>query len=69
MQVQAAGKTDKEVKVMGGMTDRQFDAYQKSILRDLKRVQKRAEEKLPPGEKIEELEELIRDTEEQLQRP
>ena len=51
---------------MGGMTDRQFDTYQKSLLRELKRIKAAAKAK---DVEIEELEALIADTEQQLQRP
>ena len=51
-----------------GMTDRQFDAYQKSLLRDLKRIEEEVAE--IAGEiKSKELESLIKDIEEQLKRP
>ncbi|MCL2618766.1 MAG: hypothetical protein FWD98_06920 [Defluviitaleaceae bacterium] len=48
-----------------GMTDHQFDTYQKSLLRELKRIKASADEQ---GAKIAELDELIADTEQQLQR-
>ena len=51
-----------------GMTDRQFDAYQKSLLRDLKKIKK---EILAQKEdmKTEVLDELTKDIEDSLQRP
>ena len=51
-----------------GMTDRQFYVYLRSQLRELKRIRNKVEE-LTDGKKIEELEELIKDTETELQRP
>ena len=51
-----------------GMTDRQFDAYQKSLLRDLIRIKEELE-KIAGDVKIKELEILIKDIEEQLRRP
>ena len=50
------------------MTDRQFDTYQKSLLRELKRIEEAVAE-VSGGVKIKELDELIKDTEEQLRRP
>ena len=50
------------------MTDRQFDAYQKGLLRELKRV-KDDFLKNPDSTKNETLDKLIKDIEEQLQRP
>jgi len=49
-----------------GMTDRQFDEYQASLLRDLKRIEKEAN---AAGVKIEDLERLISDIEVRLTRP
>ena len=51
-----------------GMTDRQFDAYQKSLLRDLRRIEEEID-KISDGAKSKELEALIKDLEEQLTRP
>ena len=53
---------------MMGMTDRQFDAYQKSLLRDLKRIEEEIT-KIADGAKSKALEGLIKDIEEQLKRP
>ena len=49
-----------------GMTDRQFDAYQRLLLRELIRIQ---EELDKTGAKSETLENLKKDIEEQLRRP
>ena len=49
-----------------GMTDRQFDEYQASLLRDLRRIEK---EVAKAGLKIEDLDRLISDIENGLQRP
>jgi hypothetical protein len=51
-----------------GMTDRQFDTYQKSLLRDLRIIENEIKEKCS-GVKIKNLDILIKDTEEQLKRP
>ena len=51
-----------------GMTDRQFDTYQQSLLRELKRIRQEVD-KIAGGAKIKELEDLIQDTESHLQRP
>ena len=51
-----------------GMTDRQFDTYQKSLLRDLKRIKEEVA-KLTNGAESKELRELIQDIEDQLKRP
>jgi hypothetical protein len=55
------------VKVLG-MTDKQFDTYQRALLRDLKRI-KAELAKAAQGVELEALEVLIDDTENQLQRP
>ena len=49
-----------------GMTDRQFDAYQESLLRDLKRIK---EEATKAGVQIKDLDDLIQSIENQLKRP
>ena len=49
-----------------GMTDRQFDEYQASLLRDLRRIEREVAE---GGLRVEELERLIRDIEKGLQKP
>jgi len=49
-----------------GMTDRQYDDHQKSLLRELKRIRKTIAKHT--DEKIEELEELIEDIEDHLKR-
>jgi len=49
-----------------GMTDRQFDAHQKSLLRELKRIESQLAE---VGVENKDLQVLIKDIEEQLQRP
>jgi hypothetical protein len=51
-----------------GMTDRQYDSHQKYLLRELERIRKEAEE-LTGGKKIESLDKLIKDTEDDLKRP
>jgi len=51
-----------------GMTDRQFDAYQEMLLRELKRIEEEVG-KIKDGAKIKELEALIKSIERQLQRP
>jgi len=51
-----------------GMTDRQFDAYQKTLLQSLRRAAKEIEE-IKPNAKSESLEVIIRDIEDQLKRP
>ena len=51
-----------------GMTDRQFDSHLRGLLRDLKRIKMQLENEAG-GIRNEELEELIKDIEEQLQRP
>jgi hypothetical protein len=51
-----------------GMTDRQFDVYQKGLLRDLDRIQAEIAQKCGDVE-IENLKKLKKDTEESLQRP
>ena len=49
-----------------GITDRQFDAYQQSLLRELKRALRELEE---AGIENETIKSLIRDIESQLNRP
>jgi len=49
-----------------GMTDRQFDAYTKGQLRDLERIQNELAQK---GVKSEDLDRLIKDLQDQLNRP
>ena len=49
-----------------GMTDRQFDAYQRSLLRELKRIEA---EIAKSGVENADLDNLIKDIEEQLKRP
>ena len=49
-----------------GMTDRQFDVYLKSLLRDLERVRNEITES---GTTSNELERMIKDIEEHLRRP
>jgi len=51
-----------------GMTDRQFDAYNKRLLREYERI-KEEEAKITGGKTSETLEQLIKDTEELLNRP
>ena len=51
-----------------GMTDRQFDAYQQSLLRDLKRIKDEIES-AGDKKKSETLNALIADIENQLSRP
>jgi len=51
-----------------GMTDRQFDVYQKSLLRDLERIEEEIKQKCN-NVRIENLEKLKKDTEEALNRP
>ena len=51
-----------------GMTDRQFDAYQQSLLQTLERIREQVEE-ATEGKKIKDLEQLIKNIETQLQRP
>ena len=51
-----------------GMTDRQFDAYQLSILQTLKRIRQQVLE-ATNGKEIEDLELMIKNIESQLQRP
>ena len=50
-----------------GMTDRQFDAYQKSLLRELKRAEEEIAQKFNTKSII--LEEVIKDIEDQLKSP
>jgi hypothetical protein len=52
-----------------GMTDRQFDTYQKSLLRDLERIEEEIKQKFGDGADVENLKKLKRDTEEMLKRP
>jgi ATP-dependent helicase YprA (DUF1998 family) len=52
-----------------GMTDRQFDAFQSSLLRDLRRIEKAIREKYGENECIEDLKTLMEDTEKMLKRP
>ena len=49
-----------------GMTDRQFDEYQKSLLRDLEKIQTALKEK---GIKDGDLDRLIKDINDGLKRP
>lgn len=49
-----------------GMTDRQFDAYQQILLRELERIE---EEITQSGVKNQSLERLIQDIQSQLNRP
>ncbi|MDR2531818.1 MAG: hypothetical protein LBC82_03140 [Oscillospiraceae bacterium] len=51
------------------MTDRQFDAFQSSLLRDLRRIEKAIREKYGENECIEDLKTLMEDTEKMLKRP
>jgi len=51
-----------------GMTDRQFDAYQQSLLRELRRIKEEIEENSDCA-KSKSLEALIKGLEEQLSRP
>lgn len=53
-----------------GMTDRQFDAHNKTLLRMYQKVEKEIEEiRQGRNTKSETLEELIKDTEDSLNRP
>lgn len=49
-----------------GMTDKQFASYQKSLLRDLKRAQQELQAK---GISSQNLDEVIKDFEDELKRP
>jgi predicted house-cleaning noncanonical NTP pyrophosphatase (MazG superfamily) len=51
-----------------GMTDRQFDTHNKTLLRLYEKIQKEIEE-ISNGKKSETLEDLIKDTKESLNRP
>jgi len=53
-------------KIMG-MTDRQFDEYRKNLLREMKRMRKKAEKE--PKEMLEDFDEMMNDLEESLKRP
>jgi len=50
-----------------GMTDRQFDEYRKVLLREMKRIRKKAD--VNPEEMKQEFDEMIHDMEESLKRP
>jgi len=52
-----------------GMTDRQFDTYQTSLLRDLERIQEEIEQRFGKDVKVKNLDKLKKDTEEMLKRP
>jgi hypothetical protein len=52
-----------------GMTDRQFDTYQKGLLRELKDVEKEIKKKFGESADVEKLKDLMQDTEEMLKRP
>jgi hypothetical protein len=52
-----------------GMTDRQFDTYQKSLLRDLERIEEEIKQKFGDNTDIDNLQKLKKDTEEMLKRP
>jgi len=51
-----------------GMTDRQFDSYQRALLRDLERIKEELK-RIAVGVESKELERLIKDIENELQRP
>ena len=50
-----------------GMTDRQFDEYRKNLLREMKKIRKKAESDLK--EMLSEFDEMLHDMEESLKRP
>jgi hypothetical protein len=51
-----------------GMTDRQFDSHKRDLLRELKRVREEVKQ-LTDGKKSIVLEQMIKDTESDLNRP